>query len=695
MQLAWALVSLVLALGAGCSSDESPVRGNVHEIYRGGLWEDERCSEQSFEYCCLMQGITTCTTFNHVVLVAVRHRGDRIGALVLVNGDHLVLAQSEDRGATWKTTDIIDDDYVRGSHVYLGGMDIVMTADVTWLYIPRQEVGGLGMLYSRGYLYRVDASGKLSTDDVKMPGNPPIEERDGRAIFIVPDMDPLSRDVSLLVYEVTPDNRSIDRIALVPCTEPGCATLSSAAFLGTDDGDLYYAFTTSAGAQPECLLAYRRSTQALSTVCMPLSEWPGNEKLFAVLPYAGQQAPLLRAFNRGDHVWAATMLDAGAGLGRASEPVDLGVGRLSTNLAFNLWPQFRGMAIVEDLPEIEGVIPDARLVRVPLTGPAQRVLLPTTPCEDDSKCGYHAIPFQGQRIGHMAWTEPLGNDDYLVFYRSDDAPGMTAQQEVISVSLEHATYKDVAAEPFPAAAIPGYPNAIEAAGIAAKCALQQSCGSPTDVLTCMYNWTTRPTVDAAKHRAALLAFLASPNDCTSFNCQGIGPNCARSGGDCEIDGNGSAACVFTDSTAACNTCTPDGRAITCNGSTITSVLDCTAVGQTCQCNGPACACVPPPCSAPAPSCVGDIYTECTPGQSRDCSLIGQGCTLEPFNAEASYFPGCSPPPFGSECVGNVWCDGRYLMFCVNGQPVGYDCPAQGWGAKCGSLEFTSVLRCLP
>jgi hypothetical protein len=153
--------------------------------------------------------------------------------------------------------------------------------------------------------------------------------------------------------------------------------------------------------------------------------------------------------------------------------------------------------------------------------------------------------------------------------------------------------------------------------------------------------------------------------------------------------------VYPPANNDCNTCTADGKAITCSGSTVTSVLDCAAVGQTCACNGPTCACVPPPCAATTPSCVGDVYTTCN--ETRDCGLLQQKCTLEPGDG-LTYFPGCVPAATGT-CspttgYGEIWCDGKYFMVCVNSQPQGYDCTANGF-SRCGYPdEFSGVPQCV-
>lgn len=699
------VVLLLMALLWGCSSDsESPVRGNVHEIYRGHLWEDGRCSEQSFEYCCLERGLTTCTTYDHVFVAAVRRYGDRVGVLIVSNGDHLILAESADRGGTWTTQDLEDTDFIRGGQVYIGSTDLVMTATDTWIYIPRLEVGALGQQYARGYLYRAVPTGSgysaLATDDLNLPGAPPIEVRDGRAFFLVTDSDPRGGPQNLWADEVDPANRSTDRAALVVCPMPGCRTINAFRFLGSDDGELYSGLTGSVAPSPECLIAFNRSTQALSAICVPYSEWPGTGGDAVVLPYAGHEASVLKAFDRNGHVWAATIVDAGGGVGRPSDPVDLGPGKVFTNGTFSGWPRFRGMAIVQPLPG-DGTTPSnltTRIVRVPQMGAAQDVVLPVTPCEDDAKCGYRELT-KGELIGQMTWTLSLGDDDYLVFYKSDAAAGIGATQQVVSVALEHATYKDIPGDTLPIDGAVGYVNGVQMVGIAAMCARKVSCtpGQPDALLRCMNYWTTRPTVDAAKHYAAMQSFLASPPGCSGFgSCNGLQPNCGQTGGACDPGGggNGSGACVYPAAPTDCNTCTGDGKAITCSGSTVTSVLDCAAVGQTCTCNGSSCACVAPPCTATAPSCVGAVYTTCA--ETHDCAVTQQNCTLEPGGL--GYFPGCAPAATGdcspTTAYGEIWCDGKYFMVCVSGQPQSYNCVANGF-TRCGYPDqYSGVPQCV-
>lgn len=702
----------VLVLGSlllvGCSSNPtpSPVRANVVEILRGGTWTDDRCTEQRAEFCCRERGLVDCTNYQQLSVVSVRSQGDRVAALILSDGIGLTLVRSEDRGATWKVQSIDDDDFSRGGQAYRGGMDIFLNGDDVRIYIPRLEVGALGRQYTRGYLYRVDpTTGKLSYETQSMPGAPMVDVREGRAIFLVPDRDPRGGPQTVMASEVDPADRSNDRSALPTCEVPACDSLSPRAFQGSDDGETYLGFANaSRGAGAECLIAYSRSRQALGYRCVPFSEWPAAVATeFAVFSYVDHQAPVLRLFNAHGHAWAVTILDGetGSTTPRASAPADLGPGHFFTNSSFGGRPRHRGLGIVVPDPvgQTSPAAGAARLVRLHASGLAQDVLLPPSPCEDHQRCGDRAFSLQ-QVYGQVAWSEPLGNDEYLVFYLNDADAALNSHTPVLSVAREKATYRDL--EPgagFPPSMGPqGYPGAQQTGALERMCVREASCtggqgGLFETINTCISRWTVRPTMGAAEHQAALTAFLATPPGCGFFTCG----NCV--GGRCVDAG----VCEFPpEAVAGCNSCTPEGKAITCTTTNrVTKVLDCAAVGQSCFCTreedggcGLAPACIQAECTRTEAQCDGATWSTCD--ERRDCSSIQLSCTLS--RADPSRDLGCQEPgsgPASVACVAtSAVCDGKYLLTCVDGRMRWTDCIELGFG-RCAQVTGTNAFRCQP
>ena len=511
------------------------------------------------------------------------------------------------------------------------------------------------------------------------------------------------------------------------CALKSCDTLQWPSFQGSDDGDNYLAFTNSAAPNPECLFRYTRSLKNWSATCVPFASWPGNGGAFAVLPYAGGQSPVLRAFTRAGHAWAATIVDVGTtdrSVGAVSVPADLGPGTVVLNTSFGGWPRHRGMAIVTPPPGPDPKITPqgaARLVRVPRSGPPQDVLLPTTPCADAAGCARLEPPAnQTQVVGQVLWTESMGNDEYLVFYLSDLEPAINRTRMAISVARERATYRDVAPGPSFPDGVGGYPNAIEAGAVVKMCMRAVACaggfgayGGSDDILDCVRYWNVVPAqgrgtaqTEAAAHHTALLNFLAVPAGCSGLGppsteyvrhlCRGPCP-----GGRCVTDTNGgTGTCVFPATAADCNTCTAAGQAVTCAGTTVTSALDCAAVGQTCACSkdsagkcASAPACVAEPCSAAQATCAGAVWNLCNYEQ-HDCGLASLSCSLDPAHASLNdYFPGCAASAIGG-CAGNHWCDGKYLFACLENQPQFVDCTKVGF-KTCGVVSGTSLQSCLP
>lgn len=720
-RLSFAAITLAVLTAASCTGKgggASTARANVTELLRGELWHDETCSERHFENCLIPR-------FS-ISVASVRVAGARVGAVLLLDNQHLILALSEDRGATWRLTEIDDDDYTRGGQIYVAGMDVFLTETATYLYLPRPELGAGGLTYSRGYFYPVSSTAtgpvklNMQAQTLHAPGAPYVDVRDGRAIFLVPDADFRGGPTTVIAAEVDPVERANDVNDIIACDGPGCSGLSWAAFQGSDDGDTYWGFSnTQPGGGAECLMGYSRSRKQLGGRCLPLSSWPApaSDDRFAVIPYAGRQAPVLRLFDAAGHAWAVTILDSGTGAPpSASTPVDLGAGSFFTNGSYGLRQRHPGLAIVMP-PTVTadagsstnplGAALETRLVQVRQDGQAQDVVLPRSPCADAATCGDRQNSLQ-QLYGQVAWTAPLGNDDYLVFYLWDEEPALNRFRLVLSVAREHATLRDIAPTPFvPPAGPVGFPGALESSDLEKMCVRKLSClsnqdGATDGILVCLDAYTTSSPATAAEQHAALQDFLASGPGCTPWEG---GPRCRagcpEAGGHC-VDSQAGGSCQLPAlPAAACNACTAEGKAVSCDAAgAVTSVLDCAAVGQTCACSkgaDGACTdapkCVAPACADPAPACVGDVWTQCD--RVRDCRPLQMKCTLE----SSPHWQGCTgkePTPQSAGCDPTmpVRCDGKYLLFCANGRLHWTDCEKLGF-KTCGAVPDTSIQRCRP
>lgn len=698
------LLCCVLALcTAGCTSAKSTLsraRAGVVDVHLGTTWTDSRCSQQHFENCCTERIVGVCPDFEPLgVISAVRIDGQRVGVLLLINGDHLVLALSDDLGRSWHTVHLLDDDFLRGGPAYQGGLDLVLKGGKVWLFVVHGEVHARGQTWPIGYFAAVDQStGKLGIQMQHLPGYPPVDEFAGTAIFPGDmEIDPSAPDAA------------VGQSAWQACTVPACKQLSIGA-MGSDDGQIYQGYSRESQTVPECLFAYDRKTQAVTARCVPDAEWPAmSTPEFCVFPYAGKGAPVLRGFNRQGHAWATTILGSGTAT-TVKAAVDLGAGIVWADFGFTGRPTHRGLALVGPKAADGAFYASSRLVRVPETGAAQNVHLPRSPCADASTCGDRRPSLQTS-YGQVAWVEPLGHDKYLVFYKWDKDSAIDAYVPAISASVETATYSDVAVDP--AVAVPpegpaGYPDAAPAPALLQMCARQNACGLNYDITKCVGQWLGQGAATTAGFAAARAHFLATPPGCDSFKvAKSCGAQCDLSGGSCTKTEGGAYVCTFPSGAASdCNRCSADGKAIGCKDGSVTSVLDCASVGQTCECpkdaagtcNGPP-HCVEPPCTPGTPAtCVSSDYVTCA--QQCDCSRDTYGtCIDTPVCAGRasvnhcgdmgavcatkvmtfSGMQGCFAPEGTPTCndMGNL-CSGKYLLTCWGARRYWLDCAALGF-----------------
>ena len=714
-------------LGAGGCVREGAVRARCRSRdggAGGALQRRQRQPRGEPEHRDSCDADRTVCDFTEIGVAAARVRGTKVAALVIVGAYHLVLLYSEDSGATFRTIDLVDDDFVRGGQLYVGGTDVLLTDAGPQLFLLRDEPGAQGRTYRRGRLAAIDmASGKLTLDVSRiLPGSPAFDVTADYALFADAELDPRGGgSVSTMsFYELA--FHGADRSALLPC-----GICDATAFGGTDDGDHYAGYVgDSPSATQACLLSYTRSLASVGAVCVPRAEWPaagGTSESQDSMPYAGKHARELRLFSHGGHGWATGITNwigaTGGGPVAALPPIDLGPGKVVPSGSFGLRQRHAGLAVVDPNAVVAGS-GDSQLVRVLPGGHAQTVVLPRTPCVDDAHCG-DPVQKWVAAFGQVAWTESIGVDDYLVFYLHDADPSPQGYAPVIYVSRERATYRDVAAVPFgTTGAPPGYEGAREASAVEKVCIRAVSCspslmnaGMSDSFYQCVGAYYAEPAATASAQRAALADALAAPAGCEyfqgfkfpTFDQSPCGASCGRTGGTCSKGSNGWTCRYPPEPAQACNTCSASGQAIGCNNGTVTQVLDCAAVGQTCTCprdGTGACTAVPtcksPACTQGSPAqCTGDVYSICDVDGTvyrRECGYVGMSCTTAP-----APFAGCKAPdglPPSAQCNGNtsvpLLCSGDYLVTCLGGQVHYADCKALGF-SQCAPTP--NVPRCRP
>jgi hypothetical protein len=600
----------------------------------------------------------------------VRVSGQRIVVLVYENTG-VILAVSDDRGETWRQVPVGSVGNISGfssMSLYLDGARVI-------LMVARQVARPYGDVFL-GQPYEVD----LATGTTTALGG---------AEFLSITPAAIGADGTWLGASFAPEDQRGGTTchALLEKWKPGVQALtrSVAAFQypctnfpvpGSNDGRVFQALSEQKG-YTACLATYNVPGNVASATCVPWAEWPALSEPFISAAYANERAEVLRPFTHDGQAYVASPL--------LPVPIALGPGVPSRNRAVSGRPRFPGMVAVSTGPDA------ARLVRVNREGTVDEVLLPSSPCEGNP---YSCFDPENPDIaradyGDALWAEPLGNDEFLVVYLYDSAPGIDVKLR-LTASRERATYQRVTPNPGPVLEGPaGYPQATRAGPLAEYCVKKLACaGSSTsqDIYNCVGTlmYSPSPWLDAA-------LVEANAASCTSpvFTLPGYF-DCRVRGGVASAVDNGQGQLVLkcevgSGLTAAdCNSCVGD-VAVSCPAGV--------PVGTSCSATGRACTsgrCTATACTSPSTTtCSGDKGTSCSSGTllAMRCDLLGMGC-----NALARS-PGWMPcvskttPDAFSQTNVPARCEGRFLLWDINGLQWA-DCRALGFSGCAGG-------RCTP
>jgi len=633
-----ALAALVSLL-AGCTDSgnvNGTLRDNQRTLLQTGHWQDERCSERTAGNCCERNG-SFCLDFTDVNVDDVRVSGRRVVALIAQNNGHL-LAISDDLGGSWRTVTLGSVGgiaQVRPMALHLDGNDV-------YLMVANQEQGaGIGST-TRVRPVRVDlGSGSTSpvASDWFLVGTVPAYVRDGVSVGVSFSPEDERGGGTCVALEETwdPGARPVRRSARF---EGSCSIGLSVT--GSDDGRLF-SYLSDADGGPACLLQYDASTSTASRRCVPLAEWPARSEPRVLASYANERAELMRAFAVQGQAFVASP--------SLASPIALGPGVPRAVRALGGRSRYAGLVVLGD-PAGRG----STLVRVKRDGTVDEVLLPRGPCSEDPtrSCFDPANPgISHGEYGDALWIEPLGGDEFLVFWLHDRAPGINQYQGVLTVSRERATYRPrTGLMPFEAFGPPGHPNATRAGVIEEICVRRQTCTPAREDFHMCVNRLLQENATTPRLQAALDAASAARCSDPIYTEPGW-LDCLLRGGMPSNPDNGQGQRFFQ--------CDP-GPAIT-----------------------------PTPCPAGRglnPICVGDVGERCLAGNytRTRCDLMNMACDA---SSQTVAWRPCVARQLGPPVVSpdQLRCDGRYLLWDINGTH---------W-ADCRALGFSQCVgrRCEP
>lgn len=660
------------------------LRGNQVVLFEGQHWTDVRCSESrgsglSPLNCCSSHG-QYCLDFVDYVVSDVRVQGQRVAVLVTVNNGHM-LYLSDDLGASWRAVNVGSIGgiaefqatalHLSGDRVFLmvqtkeeaplGGRVVVYPWEVNLAAggATRAPLNGASWLFARPHAWSAPDGSTVGVtllpEDARDPGGPCLLQRE------------------------TWSPAGSATVQLKAAGFNGCVEQFVPA---SDDGRFFPLVDLRPGVEA-CVRQYDLASDTVASHCVPWSRWPAAIPPDGVVRFAagaGKRAWRYVLFTVEDTAWAVTPT--------SPTQVSLGRGAPQNNRRTSGRQPFAGLV---PLKEADGT---SRLLRINEDETADEVLLPLSPCVGDAQSCFdpkNADVFHGE-VGDVHWVEPLGGDEYLVFYAHDVAPGINQVKLVLTVSREQATHRRVVPLEKPMGVGPaGYPNAKPAGPLERWCLRRAACtGASFDFYQCVGAYLSQQTMTLVGLDAAVAeADVAGCESLLVRNPQAF--DCRARGGTPTMRDDGQGQLFLecgapVDVTgAACNTCVGD-VAVTCLTSPFrVQPVDCALAGATCQAGR----CVPPaPCSGPAETtCAGDVGVNCFNGEEARarCDLLNMTCSPQPV-------PGWAP------CVGKgewapsttnvpVRCDGDYLLWHLNGEK---------W-AHCVELGFTGCQggRCAP
>ena len=704
MTLLRAVVTTAFVAGCGGSSSGPRIepRDGVTIVYEGPSVSNPDCEfRQTFP--------AHCPSWTDLVIQDAAREGDRVGLLFYTSQPGgsfgVVLAESDDLGRTWRTRFF-------GSPPTSGGSPSLQLAGgktyIHWVVSIEAPLGNRPV----GQRWELEPTGIERTElyDTGMLAQV-LSTENGRArTFIGPtDLnDPRSGFLDISWAADEPMARFSVRCQGVLGCNPHLITADGLTFVSHFDR-----YESVGGAvQPTAACFF--STSAQDVPCAPWSSWPAptaelSNEAAAVIHETNGDFVAARLYAQGGRTYAERLLPGSSTLGPRIDFDEGRPPRFGEPAAFvGYRPRFRGLTgVVRPSGYME-------LYRLRGLGGVDRVDFPDSPCATLERCA--EAPFFG--YGQAQWLLPLGGDDALVFYVVDSYLGDVSNHQWIYASRETVTYEELAAPQEDPDLL--YPGWRPASPLEAMCVRAASCYPDAGVIPsqCAGFWSWRSSANPGQE-AALARFLATPpgcagfatswpeltvadHDCSVSTCPGgcdtaagvpvclatapCGVACTMRGGTCL--GNGT--CSLTATTAECDSCTADGRAVTCGTVdgvlTVGGVYACPAGGFTCEL-GPRCV-DRTTCAIDGDRCESGTSVQCNSGvvSRTDCAATGWACAA---NGQ------CAPDPAAQTCTAvGAECRGTTLYTCPgNGSAwMRVDCAALGF-ARCVEDVQTGFGRC--
>lgn len=417
-----------LVFGSGSCSDGrhslGTLRDNQHTFLEGQHWIDRSCTKgEGYANCCERRS-DFCLDFHDYEVHDVQTRGDRFAILMHVD-DAFLLVLSDDRGQTWRQVFI---GFLLNTPVYVSASLFLTDDGRVYLMAQSSEVGALGQKYLRIRPFRVNletGEATLASDNFLL--NPVASAQDGNTFVGVSfgsDDIRLPRKCIATVNRWTPGSDIAYESVTIDENQP----CYDARVHDSTDGVHFQALETAGDA---CLLSYDAGQHTGSQSCLGSASWPrGTNGTETVTSFIHERDRVLRFYQDGDSVRVVSPV-----LGRTPLLVDTGL--LRTDEASSRRKRYPGVVPIVDA---DGSNP--RLIGVRKDQTLERMFLPPSPCTGSRATCFDpdsAAPNPAS-YGDMLWAEPIGNDDYLVVYVHDIAPGINQYKAIYTASIEHATF---------------------------------------------------------------------------------------------------------------------------------------------------------------------------------------------------------------------------------------------------------------
>lgn len=667
---------LALLLLCACSTSTNvngTLRANQGTIFEGPLWSDQRCTEGAgFTNCCTRRD-AWCLDFHEYLVADVRVSGQRVAVLFNADDGYL-LAVSDDLGSTWKQVPVGS----VGGMAQFQSMALHLAGNDVYLLVG-EVVPSPGGNVTRTYPVKVD---------LETAKTAPASDRSWYLLSMTPAAVDGGTSYGVVIASEDARGSNVCTATLEAWT-PGKAVVRSHTSFPGGCGEFPISAANSPavfevlqeyGGGPACLYRYDARTNTGSSTCVPTALWPAFSEPLVLASYAGERAEVLRAYAREGQAFVYT-----PGL---AAPIALGPGVPQRHRGTAARLRYAGFVL---LAQADGA---STLVRVNRDGTADEALLPGSPCEGNPTSCFDPKNAGIARGGYRdtLWVEPLANDEFLVLYVHDLAPGLNQYKPLFTASREKATWRRIVAGP--GASVmgpPGYPNATKAGPAAEACVRRQAClgAAAGDFYSCA-GWLIRQTGNLPNLDAAVAEQRAA--SCSADAMQPGWLECRLRGGeprvvpqpnttpyvDCVMPG------VLTG--AACGTCVVD-VAVTCPaGPTRVTPVNCASGGLVCRAGR----CVSAAGCADASewSCQGDVGRFCTMSDP-----MAARCDLFNMTCDASARPPAWRPCMAKQAPSQTGsptpprCEGHYLLWELNGVQWA-DCAALGYASCAGG-------RCVP